>query len=138
MCTKPDPFSLLEPQETRPHTPQKGVKQTVWKGAKSSSKKGSQISGRRDLPERSKPQEGASKPSLRRALEVMKSKKAMKAAMESVENDYFATPSRVAQSAKRHAVNAILGAAYESAMPLTPEKLQALAGALGTNHPTLT
>ena len=138
MCTKPDPFSLLEPQETRPHTPQKGVKQTVWKGAKSSSKEGSQISGRRDLPKRSKPQEGASKPSLRRALEVMKSKKAMKAAMESVENDYFANPSRVAQSAKRHAVNAILGAAYESAMPLTPEKLQALAGALGTNHPTLT
>jgi hypothetical protein len=46
---------------------------------------------------------------LRRALEVMKSKKAMKAAMESVENDYFANSSRVARSAKRHAVHSIWG-----------------------------
>ena len=69
----------------------------------------------------------------RRAMEVMKSKKAMKEAMESVENDYFANSGRVARSAKRHAVHSILGAAYESAMPLTPHKLQALAGALRTS-----
>ena len=41
----------------------------------------------------------------------MKSKIAMKNAMDSVENDFFASSSKVARSAKRHAVKIILEAA---------------------------
>ena len=63
-------------------------------------------------------------------MNIMKSKKALKAAMTAVEQDYFANSSRVARSAKWRAVKTILEAAFTAAMPLTPEKLQALAGAL--------
>lgn len=131
--TKPNTPPLAELQESHAPSPKKGVIQKVWKGAKPPNKKKNRVPGRKDLPKQAKPSEKSAKPSRRRALEVMKSKKAMKEAMESVENDYFANSSRVARSAKRHAVHSILGAAYKSVMPLSPEKLRALAGALRTS-----
>lgn len=91
------------------------------------------ISKRKDLPKSRSTANNMSKPSLRNAIAVMKSKNTMKAAMKEVENDYFANSSRVARSAKRHAVKSILETAFSTAMPLSPAKLQALAGALRTS-----
>ena len=88
---------------------------------------------RKDLLKSKTTANNISKPSLRNAIAVMKSKNTMKAAMKEVENDYFANSSRVARTAKRHAVKSILEAAFRAAMPLTPAKLQALAGALRTS-----
>lgn len=85
---------------------------------------------RKDLPKSRTSANNMTKPSLRNAIAVMKSKKAMQRAMKGVENDYFANSSKVARGAKRHAVKTILETAFSTAMPLTPGKLQALAGAL--------
>ena len=88
---------------------------------------------RKDLPKTRATANNMTKPSLRKAISVMKSKKAMQSAMKGVENDYFANSSKVARGAKRHAVKTILETAFPAAMPLTPGKLQALAGALRTS-----
>eukprot|EP00435_Cladocopium_sp_Y103_P042020 s1275_g11.t1 len=86
-------------------------------------------SKRRDLPKRVTVN-NVSKPTLKRAVTLAKSKAAVTKAMRDIEQDYFANSSKAAKTAKRNAVEKILAAAFKSPMPLTVDKIKMLAGTL--------
>eukprot|EP00435_Cladocopium_sp_Y103_P027641 s1995_g6.t2 len=84
---------------------------------------------RHDLPKRATVN-NVSKPTLKRAVALARSKVAVTKAMKDIELDYFANSSKAAKTAKRNAVEKILAAAFKTPMPLTVDKIRVLAGTL--------
>ena len=87
------------------------------------------FSFRKDLPKRASVQ-NAPKPTLKRAVDLAKSKTAMERAVKGIEDDYFSNSSKASKAAKRHAIEAILKSAFPNPFSLSVKKLKALAGTL--------
>ena len=83
---------------------------------------------RKDIPKR-KSVNNISKPSLKNAVKLAKSRAAVRKAVEELENDFYANSSRAAKRSKRKTVSDVLKAGGLS-FPLTPQSLKFIAGTL--------
>ena len=69
------------------------------------------------------------KPTIKRAVELAKSKQKREGILTRIEEDYYSNSSRAAKASRRKSIMKILDAAKAS-YPLTPESIKMLAGAL--------
>eukprot|EP00435_Cladocopium_sp_Y103_P029407 s1622_g7.t1 len=121
---------LLQPMPKRKGAP----RSRLW-GTKVRRKVSRMLSGRpkvkarKDLPKSKTLWAKGAKPNLARAISIAERASSAKGVIQRIEGDFYANSSRNAKEAKRRAVRNVLEAAFESAYPLSPDKLKLLAGA---------
>lgn len=95
-------------------------------------KSGTRWDGRKELPKRIKEKgKRYTKPSLKKAMKLVRNKMSAKKAMKNLENDFFANSSRASKKSKRHTVETLLKAVTKAAAyPLSVRSLRLLASTL--------
>eukprot|EP00435_Cladocopium_sp_Y103_P032949 s576_g8.t1 len=121
---------LLQPRPKRKGTPKNrlwgsGVRRKISKMLSRRPK----LKARKDLPKGKILWAKGAKPNLARAISIAEQASSAKGVIQRIEGDFYANSSRNAKEAKRRAVKNVLEAAFESAYPLSPDKLKLLAGA---------
>ena len=88
-------------------------------------KSGTSNDGRKELPKKSKRNGKLQKPSLKKAMKLVRNKMSTKRALKNLENDFFANSSRASNKSKRHTVETLLKAVTKaSAYPLSVRSLR--------------